>query len=460
MNITISLVEFGDEKTFSIEKLKNWFPTGKFDKRYPQEYLKKWTNTNKKYLEFLGISCKWDDERKSLVLAPTNKIGLAPLKNPYGKKVYGSIVVKPRLGWTGIYEILEAINWKYQPLFLKGEEPIISNGVLPRWFKAIATLEAISQALNLLMKGMERRQIISKLPIGNINWNAYSTESVPYGKYDQFTSLITDYSIDLDIHRQFKGTVALIMKDILNPIVPIRLKIKAKQLIDNIERKLKNVEYSKPDVKKLTEIKLPNFYRSLYEKAIKRCIEYLNQSKFSIDTGNFYGLPWALKMDRLFEYWIEHWAYVFARKIGARFYSDIRNNSRIRFYNLGHWKSLSALRPDVVIEKGHKTLIIEAKYKKHLLYLQSGKHSTEIKEEHRRDVHQLLSYMSTSSNKKRIGCLIYPKIDDNTPNQIASLINYTNAKADTDIILCASSFHPEDMLNSLEHIWGEEYSPL
>jgi len=33
MNITISLVEFGDEKTFSIEEIKNWFPTGKFDKR-------------------------------------------------------------------------------------------------------------------------------------------------------------------------------------------------------------------------------------------------------------------------------------------------------------------------------------------------------------------------------------------------------------------------------------------
>ena len=331
MKVKISLVEFGEEKTFPIEQIKNWFPPGKFDKRYPQECIEKWLRTNSKYLEFLGVSYRWDNEKKELILTPGNKIGLAPLRKPYGGKVYGCIVVKPRLGWIKIYEILETIGWKCQPLFLKDEEPIISDGILPRWFKAIDTLEAISRALDLFMKGMSSKQVISKIPVGNVNWNTYSIKSIPYGKYDQFTTLITDYSIDLEIHRQFKSIVRMIGRDIADPKVPVKIKHKAKHLVVNIERKLENVTPSPPNVEKLKKIKIPSFYRTLYEKAIQKCIEYITQSKFSIEVGNFYGLPWSIEMDRLFEYWIEHWAYIFAKKIGARFYSDIRKNSKIRF---------------------------------------------------------------------------------------------------------------------------------
>ena len=147
MKVKISLTEFGDEKIIPLEELKNWFPSGRFDKRYPLNYLKKWLHINKKYLEFLGVTYRWDDDKNSLILIPGNKIGLAPLRNPYGAEVYGSIIVKSRLGWIKIYDILEYIDWRYQPNFLKDEEPIISNGVLPRWFKAVNTLDAISRAL-------------------------------------------------------------------------------------------------------------------------------------------------------------------------------------------------------------------------------------------------------------------------------------------------------------------------
>ncbi len=41
LKVKISLTEFGDPRGFSIEQIKNWFSSGKFDKRYLQEYLKK-----------------------------------------------------------------------------------------------------------------------------------------------------------------------------------------------------------------------------------------------------------------------------------------------------------------------------------------------------------------------------------------------------------------------------------
>lgn len=460
LKVKIFLTEFDDSRTFSIEQIKNWFPSRKFDKRYPQEYLRKWTRTNSKYLSFLGISYKWNDEKKIFILTPGNKIGLAPLRNPYGGKVYGSIVVKPRFGWINIYEILEAVGWKYQPFFLKEEEPIISDGILPRWFKAIDTLEAIAQALNLLMKGIDDKYIQSNVPIGNIDWNSYSTKSIPYGKYNQFFSKVTDYSIDLAVHRQFKGITRMISQDISSNRVPTKVKYKAKQLMMDINKKLEGIPAEQPSIEKLKKIKIPSFYRNLYKKAILKCREYLTQSKFSISSGNYYGLPWSIEMDRLFEFWVEHWAHIFAKRIGARFYSDIRKNSRIRFYNLGNWKSLNQLKPDIIIKKGSKTLIIEVKYKKHLAYLQYGNHTPEIFEEHRHDIHQLLSYMSSSGNDKRIGCLLYPTLNENIPNQFATVISYTNTKANVDVMLCGTSFQPEKFLTLIENIWNEKYTSL
>jgi len=458
MKVKISLTELGNEKIFPLEQLKNWFPANKFDKRYPIDYVKKWLRVNKKYLEFLGISYEWDSDTKSMIFIPGNKIGLAPLRNPYGREVYGSIVVKPRLGWIKIHEILELIDWKYQPNFLKDEEPLVSDGVLPRWFKAINTLDAISEALNLFMKGLDDKKIVSQAPRGNIDWNSYSTQSVPYGKYDRFVSRITDYSIDLDVHRQFRGMVKIIENEVSNSKVPIKIKKRAKQLILSIKKKLENVNPAVPNIETLKKIKIPNFYRAKYEKAIRACIEYLSQSKFSIEMGNFYGLSWSLEMDRLFEYWIEYWTFTFAKRIGARFYSDIRKNSRMRFYNLGNWKSLKQLKPDIIIEKDMKTLVLEVKYKKHLLYLQYSKCSSEIIEEHRHDIHQLLSYMSSSTKERRIGCLVYPKIDGNIINQYASLINYTNVRANVDIVLCSVSFQVEDFMKTIENLWSGEYA--
>lgn len=458
MGVKISLVEFEDGTAFTVERLKDWFPRSKFDKRFPQEYVRKWLRVNDKSLKFLGISYNWDEDSKSLILTPTNKIGLAPLKNPYGGQVYGSILVKPRLGWLKIYEILDIIGWKYHPAFLKDEEPIISDGILPRWFKSIETLEAIFQALNLFMRGLNSKQVQFRLPVGSVNWNEYATKSVPYGMYDLFFTTITDYSNDLEIHRQFKGVVKMIAEDVSNPCVPIKIQNKAKRIIVKIENKLIGVNHEEPSIERLKKIRVPNFYRTHYEKAVKKCIEYISESKFSMEIGNFYGLPWTIEMDRLFEYWVEYWAYKFAKQIGARFFSDIRNNSRIRFYNLRYWKSINKLKPDIIIEKEDKTLIIDVKYKKHLLYLQYGKISSEILEDHRHDIHQILSYMSSSVNKKRIGCLLYPQLNESVSNQFSTIINYTNMRAYVDIALCNVNFEPNSVLNLLNNLWNEKYA--
>ncbi len=66
--------------------------------------------------------------------------------------------------------------------------------------------------------------------------------------------------------------------------------------------------------------------------------------------------------------------------------------------------------------------------------------------------------MSSSGNDKRIGCLLYPIFNGSISNQFATLISYTNTKADVDVMLCGTPLQPEKFLTLIENIWNEKYT--
>jgi 5-methylcytosine-specific restriction endonuclease McrBC regulatory subunit McrC len=418
----------------------------------PWDFINKWISTNEEYLNFLGIKYSRDFD-KGLILEATNKIGLAPVRNPYGRGVYGSIIVKPRIGWIKISEILDSIEWRYKPVFLTAEEPIMSEGVLPRWFKAIETLKAIERVFRCHFRGMEEIHEIRDNPVGRVNWNKYAATDVPFGKWNRFDCTITNYSLDLDIHRQFKGIVEQIERDLLGRSVPPNIVKKASISIQRIKKVLLNIKSETPDISKLKNSKIPSFYRSIYEDAKTRAIEYVSQSRFSIYSAEYFGLPWSIEMNRLFEFWVEFWSYKFSKQIGANFYSDIKGSSKIRFLPLGGWRGLRDLKPDIIIDNNETTMIIDVKYKKHLLYLKHGNFMGDIQEEHRRDVHQILAYVGSSSDPQKKAVLLYPQLLNEPIVEKAEIVNYRNSKINLTLFKIDTSFHSNELLDRLRIIW-------
>jgi len=451
-DVRITLTEFSNPKVFSPSQIKDWFPSEKFDRRFPWDCVKKWINVNKNYLEFLGIRYSWDNE-KGLTLEPSNKIGLVPIKNPFGNKTYGSITVKPKIGWIKISEIFDSIDWKLKPEFLDGEEPIMGDGVLPRWIKALDTLNAIEKALSRQLKGMNVVLEVRDNPIGRTDWNEYSKKHLPQGNWNKFDCNVTDYSLDLSIHRQFKGVIALIEKDLLNGYVPTIVGQKAKPMLRRIKKKLIDVKAEFPNIKKLKLSDIPLFYRSVYGNAISRVIEYISQSRFSIYSAEFFGPPWRLETDRLFEYWVEFWSYNFSKQIGANFYSDIRGNAKIRFLALGKWGGLKVLKPDIIIDKNEQSIVMDVKYKKHLLFFKMGNFTEDIAEEHRRDIHQILAYVASSHTTYKKAVLIYPRLLEDSITETAEVINYKNSNMNLKVIKTDTSFQSDEFLNKLYEIW-------
>ena len=68
--------------------------------------------------------------------------------------------------------------------------------------------------------------------------------------------------------------------------------------------------------------------------------------------------------------------------------------------------SLKYLEPDMAIHNRESTYFVDAKYKSHLLNKNSK--SSFLKEEFRKDLHQILAYSSFSTDTSRKSILCYP----------------------------------------------------
>jgi hypothetical protein len=73
--------------------------------------------------------------------------------------------------------------------------------------------------------------------------------------------------------------------------------------------------------------------------------------------------------------------------------------------------SQKALIPDLVIERGDTTIIVDAKYKEHWEEMQDRRWNDleeELRERHRADLLQVLAYSTVAETPKVLVCLAYP----------------------------------------------------
>ena len=77
----------------------------------------------------------------------------------------------------------------------------------------------------------------------------------------------------------------------------------------------------------------------------------------------------------------------------------------IRMKNRPSW-ALNYLEPDMIIQKGDKQIVVDAKYKSHLFNW--NKDSEDLKDTFRHDFHQILAYCSLNGMTQKQAILVYP----------------------------------------------------
>lgn len=376
---------------------KMWFKLA--DKRIIGQYLQKFIAYNTSNFNFLGVktSVEGTDQNSALRFRTTEFIGVIPLRAPDTGKQIGDFIVSPRFSdkntrFEDYVEILNLLENEISPKIIDSLPLASGNN-----FKPPLYLEAVKfvQALEALLQTNWRKfNVIEKStnqPVGQVNWDKYATQSY---KVENRLKFPTRKNILSEFHSEYaeiRYVFDICYRKLLSAKTPQRIKNTLRNRLYIIKEKL-YFHFPKPT----KNIKI-NSYDS---PKVKTCKQLANKI---LDFDFVESTAWRVDFSDVFEKFVQYIFKEVAIETGAKLFSNYKfhSNSTTHF----SWE-LKHIEPDAIFQKKELLIFVDAKYKAN--FYNKFSLSEKLKEEHRHDLHQIMSYSSFSKSSTKYGFLCYP----------------------------------------------------
>ena len=341
----------------------------------------------------------------------SNTIGAIPLISPTTGKVDYGVIVKPRFPWDGIGAMLGQMGWRIAPVPLKLETFRGSERSIPPWVLSSMILLRISN----LLKSMGRRfEVITEnltAPRGQVRWNEYAVRSLPIGRFLSVPCMFPDLRQD----RLLLGTIRYCLERLIEGLQSqVEHGAFVQRLIDLAQQLLFVVR----DIPIF--IPAPTQMEAWLRKPLKtdsyldglQALLWTIEKRGLAGASKLEGIPWVMEMENFFEAWIETLFHSIARTTGGMIKAGrLTQTTRPIAWDPPYLGSQKSLIPDIWLQWGSTTLIVDAKYKRHFEELQTrnwGSIEAEWKEQHRNDLLQVLAYANLAESRTIVSCLVYP----------------------------------------------------
>lgn len=375
---------------------KKWFKSA--DKRYIALYLQKFIEYNLKLFSFLGVTPHiiGSDQNAVLIFQTSGFIGSIPLRASDTGKQIGDFIVTPRFiginRFEDYIEILNLLEADINPEVIDSL-PLLSGANFrpPLYLEAVKFISSLEKlVLNHWHKFDNVKKLSNEL-VGQINWDKYIRNEYKAESRLKFPTSKNVLSEFHDEYSKMRYVFNICQHELLSANTPPRIKGLVRNKLIFLEEKL---YYHKP---KETSRMIVHFGDSPI------VIQTKEQANKILTFNLIDGTAWRVDYSNVFEKFIQFLFKELSKEIGGHLYSNLKFHSRTsKYYS---WE-LRHLEPDVIYQKGKALLFIDAKYKSNL-YNRYGI-SEMLKEEHRRDLHQILAYNSFSATESKFGCLCYP----------------------------------------------------
>jgi len=401
-----------------LELQKKWFK--KADRRYLGEALHKFLEYNIGLFDFIDVIPRIEGMGKGIKLnfRSGKFVGAIPLRSPDTGKQIGDFVVRPRYAssngtFSEYIELINLLESVVAPEF-KHSLPLSSNNNVkpPLYLESVEYIKILQMAVKTNWNKFQNIKRNYNTPKSQVDWDEYAEK-----EFDPKLRLFypCNENILTKFHSEFfelKFVYNIAKKEINSSRTPKNIKF---QLLDTfiiLDNKLKNFEE-----RSTRELSIHNSDPLIIKKLKSQANKILNK-KFEEVTA------WRIDFSIFFERYIQ---FLF-RQISSEIGAVQLNNYKIKRYanQIPPW-SINYLEPDIIMIKDDLNFVIDAKYKSHLFNPTS--HTETLKEEHRKDIHQLLAYSAFSKNKNKIGFLCYPtnEISLIKLNYVSSISNVENA---------------------------------
>ena len=379
-----------DTVKVSAEKLIVAF---KEDKRYPESFLQKFINVNRRSFDFLGISpfIEQIDYRYNLVLTTSKNIGTAPIYSPRHKP-FCDIVVTGRYN-EEVGELIPLLGDYISPEYSDELKLTRSSQQTPPiYLECCRFIDKYVEAKRFKWQKFSIVVQTQKSPNSGTDWNRYAldvaSDPLSFGTFCNRRNVLTTEHIEW----RKLNYVLLIAIDILSShTTPIRARTQYRELVGTLSRIIDKSE-AIPTEELIIHASEPRIIKEL--KAIGNLIlqGHVNQS-----------IAWRMDYAEFFERFVQYLFTSVARRKGCLSFGN--EHFSISGKSKPRW-GLAYLEPDLVLQKDGVQYIIDAKYKSHIFNWSDT--SDDLKVTFRQDLHQVIAYSSFSQTPHRNAMLVYP----------------------------------------------------
>jgi hypothetical protein len=349
--------------------------------------------------------------RPGIQFRPGTRIGAVPLASPVSGRPELGLVIEPRISWASAGDMLAGTGFRIVPELLRLPEMPQSERGVPPWVLSSVVIDRLERLLEAMQRRFVLAQADLRSPRGQVGWDAYLRTRVPLGRSLDVPCSFPDLRDDEDMRSAVAWT-ARRHRDALSGQRGAGRVVRA--LIARCEAVLARLPGAlplAPSARMRTAWQRSAMPSAAFRDGLQ-AIDWTVDERGLAGLTDLSGLAWRLDMETFFEAWVESIAEHAARRTGARLRTGRRGQTRVplawRPPSLG---SQTSLVPDLVIERGDVTVVVDAKYKRHAEQIErlgwTGM-DERIREEHRNDVLQALAYSTLFDSPRVVSCLAYP----------------------------------------------------
>lgn len=368
---------------------------------------------NRRLFDAYEVSAElhYDGRQIALELIAGNMVGALPLRSPVtGRFDYG-MLIEPRFQWPGLGWMLGSMGWRVVPELVKLPQLPRSARQIPAWVIAVVVLQRMERLLDLLERRFEMAEESLQAPKGQVDWAAYATIQLPRMRClsvpCRFPDLRDDRDLSSAIHFVLRQQLSSLEAQRSAGNVVLRLITYCEQLLNRV----RTVPAREPSPIMLANwmkgrLRQPDFLSGI------EAMEWIVDERGLAGLSDLRGLPWRMSMPEFYESWVETVASQVVRHTGGILRVGRRNETVVPIsWEDSYRDSQKSLRPDIVIEQGDRTIVIDAKFKRHWYELTSARwsrHDKEVRAAHREDLLQVLAYSTLFATRRITACLVYP----------------------------------------------------
>lgn len=358
---------------------------------------------NSKAFDFLGIFPYESENHIKLIFKTSNYVGCVPLISPVTGKTYANLIVNGRFD-EEVSEILpllpDSLDIDYNNDLILPHQTKVKP---PIYFECIKYMEKYLVSRRLHWRKFINENKIQSTPSSSTNWGKYAEMSYSPSNILKYPNKVNSLTTNHNEWQQINYVLKLCIEELNSKNTPSKTRISYSNKLSNLQIILQS-----QSMLETTELRIhaadPNDI-----KQIKNIGNRILES-----TGADYH-AWRIDFNKLFEQYVQY----VLEKASSSIHASSFNNSKYSINGQQTAWTLSYLEPDIILRKDDKLIIVDAKYKTHMLNRLSGNVDS-LHESFRHDLHQVLAYSSFDPTSHKIAMLVFPNNRFNYIKQVIS----------------------------------------